>query len=612
LNITGNIVDTGPLSLITGASGNVSLAPNGTNILVATTTGANITGTLNATANIISGNVTTAGTANIGTLAVTGAGTVGTTLIVTGNITGGNVTTTGTANVGTLAVTSTSSHTGNATFGNISGTGSATFTGNVSGGNLLTSSIVGTAITITSTGALNLAPTGNVTVNSRNINNLADPAAAQDAATKSYVDSVAQGLDTKASVVAATTANITLSGTQTIDGLAVIAGERVLVKNQTLSQNNGIYLCAAGAWSRTTDMDTWAEVPGAYVFVEGGTTQADTGWVCTSDAGGTLGTTAIVWTQFSGAGSYTAGTGLTLTGTAFSVNASQTQITSVGTLGSLSVTGNITGGNILGGANVNATIFTGTTVSVTANVTGGNLTTSGKISATGNISTAGMFSSQDIETSANVTAVGNVTGGNLRTAGQVTATGNITGGNILTVGLISSTGNITTAANVNGANLTLSSAISAAGNITAANISGGNLLTGGIVSAFGNVIGGNINTLGLVSASGNVTGNYFLGNGSQLTGIISSVSSMSNGNSNVAIASTGGNVQVAVNGVSNVVVIGQGTLSVLGPMATAKTISANSVVADSVNAVLISPVTIGNGISVTVPTSSTLYIFTPA
>ena len=129
------------------------------------------------------------------------------------------------------------------------------------------------------------------------------PSNSTDIANKSYVDTVAQGLDTKASVVAGTTVNITLSGTQTIDGVAVVAADRVLVKNQTASADNGLYLCAAGAWTRTTDMDTWAEVPGAYVFVETGSTLADTGWVCTSDAGGTIGVTAITWAQFSGAGS---------------------------------------------------------------------------------------------------------------------------------------------------------------------------------------------------------------------------------------------------------------------------------------------------------------------
>jgi hypothetical protein len=133
------------------------------------------------------------------------------------------------------------------------------------------------------------------------------------------VDTVAQGLDAKASCVAATTADITLSGAQTIDGVSVVAGNRVLVKNQSLSQNNGIYLCASGSWTRTTDANTWDALTSAFTFIEQGTTNADCGFVCTANAGGTLGTTALPWSQFSGAGTFTAGTGLTLTGSVFSL-----------------------------------------------------------------------------------------------------------------------------------------------------------------------------------------------------------------------------------------------------------------------------------------------------
>lgn len=146
-----------------------------------------------------------------------------------------------------------------------------------------------------------------------------DPVANLGAATKQYVDSVAQGLDPKASVKAATTAPITLSAPQTIDGIAVVAGDRVLVKNQAAAQDNGIYIVQAAAWTRATDMDAWTEVPGAFCFVEQGTALADTGWVCTSNAGGTLGTTPITFVQFTGAGTYSAGTGLTLSGTTFSI-----------------------------------------------------------------------------------------------------------------------------------------------------------------------------------------------------------------------------------------------------------------------------------------------------
>ena len=163
------------------------------------------------------------------------------------------------------------------------------------------------------------APTADFSFGGFKLTNLADPVNNTDATTKQYVDSVAQGLDVKASVIAATTGNITLSALQAIDGISVAAGDRVLVKNQSTASQNGIYLAATGAWTRTTDADTWNELVSAFTFVEQGTTQGDTGWVCTVDAGGTLGTTAVTFAQFSGAGTYVAGNGLTLTGNSFSV-----------------------------------------------------------------------------------------------------------------------------------------------------------------------------------------------------------------------------------------------------------------------------------------------------
>lgn len=163
------------------------------------------------------------------------------------------------------------------------------------------------------------APTADISNGGFKITNVAEPTLSTDAATKNYVDSVAQGLDVKQSVVAATTANITLSGAQTIDGIALVAGDRVLVKNQTTTSANGIYVVSAAAWSRATDADTWTKLVSAFVFVEKGTVNGDTGWVCTVDAGGTLGSTAVTFSQFSGSGTYTAGTGLTLTGTQFSI-----------------------------------------------------------------------------------------------------------------------------------------------------------------------------------------------------------------------------------------------------------------------------------------------------
>ena len=170
------------------------------------------------------------------------------------------------------------------------------------------------------------APTASVSWNSQYLTNLHDPTNPQDAATKNYVDATATGLDVKASVQVATTANITLSGLQTIDGYTTVAGDRVLVKNQTTASANGIYVAAAGAWARSSDADnsgSASEVSsGLFVFVENGTTQATTGWILSTTGAITLNTTSLTFTQFSGAGTYTNGNGLNLTGNSFSVKPS--------------------------------------------------------------------------------------------------------------------------------------------------------------------------------------------------------------------------------------------------------------------------------------------------
>lgn len=163
-------------------------------------------------------------------------------------------------------------------------------------------------------------PTADVPLNARKITGLADPTAAQDAATKSYVDLVVQGLDPKQSVRAASTANIaSLSGTMTIDGVALAVGDRVLVKDQSTTSQNGVYVVAASTWARAADMDAWGELVSAYLFVEQGTANADVGFLCTVDPGGTLGTTPVTFVQFSGAGQIAAGAGLTRTGNTLDV-----------------------------------------------------------------------------------------------------------------------------------------------------------------------------------------------------------------------------------------------------------------------------------------------------
>jgi hypothetical protein len=243
---------------------------------------------------------------------------------IAGSVTGNAGTATALANGRTIAITGDLAYTSGSFDGtaNVTGTGTlATVNSNV--GTFLKTTVNGKGLVTAATSAnINdlTVPTADYAFGGFKITGLADPVSAQDAATKAYVDSTAQGLDTKASCVVATTANIaTLSGLLTVDGITVAAGDRVLVKNQTAQADNGIYVASATAWARSSDMNAWTEFPAAYTFIEQGTTQADTGWVCTVNQGGTLGSTPVTWAQFSGAGSYTAGTGLTLTGTAFSI-----------------------------------------------------------------------------------------------------------------------------------------------------------------------------------------------------------------------------------------------------------------------------------------------------
>ena len=158
---------------------------------------------------------------------------------------------------------------------------------------------------------------------------VATPTDAAHIATKGYVDSARQGLDVKASVRVATTAAINLStdleAGDVIDGVTLVAGDRVLVKNQGTASENGIYVAvASGAASRSSDAngtaDTGELTSGTFTFVEAGTVNFDSGFVVSTDGTITVGTTGITWTQFSGAGSFEAGDGLSNSGTQVNVN----------------------------------------------------------------------------------------------------------------------------------------------------------------------------------------------------------------------------------------------------------------------------------------------------
>jgi hypothetical protein len=214
-------------------------------------------------------------------------------------------------------ITSGGANTAGITIGELNGTVTLTL-------NLATASSVGllTAAHFTDLNTSTNAATGSTLVKrdaSGNIS-VAAPTESSHAATKGYVDAARSGLDVKDSVRAATTAAINISADldngSVIDGVTLATGDRVLVKNQSSGAENGIYVVVAtGAASRSTDADTSAEVTsGMFTFVTEGTVNADSGWVLSTNDTITLGTTALAFSQFSGAGQITAGAGLTKSG----------------------------------------------------------------------------------------------------------------------------------------------------------------------------------------------------------------------------------------------------------------------------------------------------------
>lgn len=228
-------------------------------------------------------------------------------------------------------------------------------------------------------------------------------------------------------------------------------------------------------------------------------------------------------------------------------------------------------GNVVitsGGATTAIVSSTGTYTtgfsSVTGNVIGGNISTGGLVTSTGNI----------------------VTGANVVASGYATVTGNVTGGNVITAGLITATGTITSTANVAGGNITTGGQVSATANITGGNVSAVGRVTTATLSATGNIDGGNLRTAGLVSVTGNITsaanvaGTYFIGNGSQLTGLSLgvSVTKFVNGTTEGNIGATNGNISFSVGGVANVVVIDTSTVY-------ANVVSVNSIAKTGTNAV---------------------------
>ncbi|RYF12848.1 MAG: hypothetical protein EOO40_00165 [Deltaproteobacteria bacterium] len=161
--------------------------------------------------------------------------------------------------------------------------------------------------------------------NGQSITGLPAPAQPSDATNKQYVDAIAQGLNLKAACVALAAQNITLSGTQTLDGVSVVAGNRVLVIGQTDPKQNGIWVVQSGNWTRPIDFQAGAPAASSFTFVEQGTLYADNGYSCVTDPGlDTIDTSPLMWSQFSAAGLIMPGSGLSKNGNTLSVSLAAT------------------------------------------------------------------------------------------------------------------------------------------------------------------------------------------------------------------------------------------------------------------------------------------------
>jgi len=413
-----------------GAAGGVTTFSAGTTGLLpssATTGAITLSGTL-IVANGGTGATTLTGyVKGNGTLAFTASSTVPTTdlsgTITNAQLANSSITINGSAislggsvSVGTVtSVSGTGTVNGLTLTGTVTSSGSLTLGGTLS--NIANSALTNSSVTIGSTNVA-LGATASTLAGLTSVTVTQDPTSALQLATKQYVDNAIQGFDVKTPVLVATTANITLSGEQTIDGITT-SSSRVLVKNQSTASQNGIYVSASGAWSRSSDANTWNQLVSAFVFVEEGTINGDTGWYCTVDPGGTLGVTAVTWVQFSGVGTYTAGTGLTLTGTQFSIT--NTAVTAGSyTYASLTVNAQ---GQITAASNGTAPV-TSIGVSAPITTTGGTTPTIGITQAT--TSTNGYLSSTDWNTFNNKQPAGTYVTSVSGTTGQISSSGGTT------------------------------------------------------------------------------------------------------------------------------------------------------------------------------------------
>jgi hypothetical protein len=446
--------------------------------------------------------------------------------------------------------------------------------------------------------------------------------------------------------IGATLTNSAANAVLVVDGVTVTGGERILVYTQANGAQNGVYTVtvpgdAGNAWVLTRSSDTNTYGPkstnqldaGDYFFVQAGDTGAGESYVVTAPTGTIIiGYSPITFTQFSASSTYSAGNGLSLNGTIFSVNVDNITTAIVGDAVVVKAGANLTTPNI-GDATGNSLTLNGngllsaTTVTASGNVSGGNLNaTTGVFTATvtasGNV-LAGNVNSNAAVTGVTITASGNLNGGNAVVTGDVsgatgTFSGNVSGGNInattaVNAATVTASGNLV-GGNANITNGVFSSTVNASGNVLAGNINSNAAVTGVTISASGNLNGGNAVITGDLSAAigsfsgnlsaanlntaGNVTGTggYFTGNVTAAN-FIGNIAGNISGNVTAAGANTniqfndnsllGGSAAFTFNKTSNLVTVSgnldAGNLVTLGVTQTATVNASGNVLAGNLN-----------------------------